>query len=396
MEMNSNIVLSQIWSEVFAGNYKPLAPDLKLAKVSFRSEKNIDHPYGTVEFTVIGENKEVLLSQKCSLEEIDFYRGVVDQTKRPMLHYFVRLEAGERDAVFTSEAFSMLSTSTSFHAKMDEIEIAEKKDILGVVNISDRSYEIMLPQRLFWEEYSDNSIKHYDKLYFTLFLCENKYHVLKRGLQDSYRLFCIRKIESDISDFKRHISIFLQFRPQIEHIYRTNLRIDANGNPDLSKVSGTLQRFLRREHIDIGQSFDLSSAQKYAAKALAEICSQLITSDRPAILPVGIEYEGHVSEALIALGYNAQLTATTGDFGADIIAEKDELRYAIQCKFHAKPAGVKAVQEAESSRKYYKCDFAVVVSRSGFTSAAEELARELRVFLLADQDLARLEAVSVM
>lgn len=147
---------------------------------------------------------------------------------------------------------------------------------------------------------------------------------------------------------------------------------------------------------DCRPSLNPAASAPFLDRHLAEICSQLITSDRPAILPVGIEYEGHVSEALIALGYNAQLTATTGDFGADIIAEKDELRYAIQCKFHAKPAGVKAVQEAESSRKYYKCDFAVVVSRSGFTSAAEELARELRVFLLADQDLARLEAVSVM
>ncbi|MER8817745.1 restriction endonuclease [Mesorhizobium sp. M0142] len=93
---------------------------------------------------------------------------------------------------------------------------------------------------------------------------------------------------------------------------------------------------------------------------------------------------GRIAERLSKLGYDVETTSITSDFRADLIAEKDELRYALQCKSHVKPVSVKAVQEAAGSRQYYKCDFAEVVSMSGFTAAAQELAIEPGVLLASD------------
>ena len=82
---------------------------------------------------------------------------------------------------------------------------------------------------------------------------------------------------------------------------------------------------------------------------------------------------------------NISLTKATGDYGVDILAEKDSVKYAIQCKRYNQPVGNKAVQEAYSGKKYYNCHVAVVLTNSTFTDNAKELAKSNGV-LLWDKD----------
>ena len=68
----------------------------------------------------------------------------------------------------------------------------------------------------------------------------------------------------------------------------------------------------------------------------------------------GVEFEQYCAELLRNRGFiDVKLTKASGDFGVDILAEKDGVTYAIQCKRYADPVGVKAVQEAcgRSSQK---------------------------------------------
>lgn len=76
-----------------------------------------------------------------------------------------------------------------------------------------------------------------------------------------------------------------------------------------------------------------------------------------------------------------EVTKGSGDYGIDILAEKDGITYAIQCKSYASPVGVKAIQEAYSGRDYYDRMVGVVLTNQYFTAPAVEAAQKLKILL---------------
>ena len=96
----------------------------------------------------------------------------------------------------------------------------------------------------------------------------------------------------------------------------------------------------------------------------------------------GEAYEKYVADRLRGEGFdNIRMTRSSGDFGVDILAEKDGVKYAIQCKRYSKPVGVKAVQEVYSGCHKYGMEQPVVVASSSFTPNARTLAHDLGVSL---------------
>ena len=108
----------------------------------------------------------------------------------------------------------------------------------------------------------------------------------------------------------------------------------------------------------------------------------------------GTEFEEFLAGLFRAQGYAAELTAVTGDFGADVILSKDGRRIAVQTKRYAGSVGVQAVQEALSGRAYYQCDTAWVVTTGAFTVNARALAEKSGVKLIGRSDLGNLMAHS--
>ena len=96
----------------------------------------------------------------------------------------------------------------------------------------------------------------------------------------------------------------------------------------------------------------------------------------------GHDFEYYCADILKAHGFlDVEVTKGSGDFGADILAEKDGITYAIQCKCYDKPIGVKAVQEIYAGRDYYDRMVGVVMTNQYFTQPAVELAEKLKVML---------------
>ncbi len=83
--------------------------------------------------------------------------------------------------------------------------------------------------------------------------------------------------------------------------------------------------------------------------------------------------------------HNVEVTKASKDYGIDILAQKDGVSYAIQCKCYSGPVGLKAVQEAYAGRDYYDCMVGVVMTNQYFTSSAVEFADKLKI-LLWDRD----------
>ncbi len=99
------------------------------------------------------------------------------------------------------------------------------------------------------------------------------------------------------------------------------------------------------------------------------------------------QYEQFCAVLLQNSGWNASLTKKTGDFGADILAEKNGQKIVVQCKQWSKSVGIKAVQEAHTALSHYRAHIAIVVTTTGYTSAARELAQNAGVRLLSHVDL---------
>lgn len=96
----------------------------------------------------------------------------------------------------------------------------------------------------------------------------------------------------------------------------------------------------------------------------------------------GRDFEYYCAELLRQRGFQeVAVTKGSGDYGIDILAEKDGISYAIQCKCHAAPVGVKAVQEAYAGRDYYDCMVGAVLTNQYFTQPAVEAAKKLKILL---------------
>ncbi len=91
----------------------------------------------------------------------------------------------------------------------------------------------------------------------------------------------------------------------------------------------------------------------------------------------GHEFEYFCADLLEKRGFEeVEVTKGSGDYGVDILAEKDGVTYAIQCKRYDGPVGVKAVQEAYAGRDYYDRMVGAVLTNQYFTTPAVEAAKE--------------------
>ncbi len=118
------------------------------------------------------------------------------------------------------------------------------------------------------------------------------------------------------------------------------------------------------------------------------VCRQFRVSARRRELDAmdGLDFEYYCADLLAADGFvDVKVTRSSGDYGVDILAEKDGVTYAIQCKRDTGLVGVKAVQEAYAGRDYYDRMVGAVLTNQYFTKPAVQAARKLKI-LLWDRD----------
>ena len=89
----------------------------------------------------------------------------------------------------------------------------------------------------------------------------------------------------------------------------------------------------------------------------------------------GVEFEHYVAKLLVKQGYKNISLTERYDYGVDIIAEKDGIRWGIQVKRHTGLVKAIAVRQVVTALRKYGCDRAMVVSNSRFSRVAIELAR---------------------
>jgi HJR/Mrr/RecB family endonuclease len=108
----------------------------------------------------------------------------------------------------------------------------------------------------------------------------------------------------------------------------------------------------------------------------------------------GYQFEAYIAELLKNNGFcNVEITLKSGDYGIDVLADKNEIKYAIQCKLYSSPVGVGAIQEAIAGKTYYNAHVAIVATNNVFTANAKTLADKVGVVLWDIQTIADMGGV---
>jgi len=100
-----------------------------------------------------------------------------------------------------------------------------------------------------------------------------------------------------------------------------------------------------------------------------------------------LDFEKLCAENMRSYGLEATTTQASGDQGADVIATYGNYKIICQCKLYSSPVGNKAVQEVHAAKGYYGGSLAVVISITGYTKSAKQLAQSLGVKLIEFEEL---------
>ena len=96
----------------------------------------------------------------------------------------------------------------------------------------------------------------------------------------------------------------------------------------------------------------------------------------------GHEFEHFCADLLQKVGFSeVTVTRGSGDQGVDVLAAKDGIKYAIQCKNYASALSNTPVQEVAAGKQFYGCHVGVVMTNSTFTPGAIQLAAATNVLL---------------
>ena len=179
---------------------------------------------------------------------------------------------------------------------------------------------------------------------------------------------CINKINSIAKKRKNEISV------QLRQLEERQKSIDR-------EIKNFQVALLETEY----RSLDwLKRVDKREIQAFEEIRNNIDDFNVSNASPTqeGFIFEKDFAKALEKNGFlNIQVTEKSGDFGADILAEKDGVKYVIQCKYYSSAVGIEAVQQIYAAKIYYSSHVAVVATNSVFTKAAKILAEETGVLL---------------
>ena len=176
-----------------------------------------------------------------------------------------------------------------------------------------------------------------------------------------------------------------------KEFYDTYIKLLLNGERTGIKIIA-FSKFSKK-HLDLKNVYDLVKIfNKYELSLLEPKKEEELSSNYNLEEMSGLEFEEYSAKILELNGFkNVEVTKSSGDFGVDVIAYKDDIKYAIQCKKYSAPVGIKAVQEVIGSKTMNNCHVAVVLTNNYFTKSAKELAEKNNVLLWDRDKLSEME-----
>ncbi len=104
----------------------------------------------------------------------------------------------------------------------------------------------------------------------------------------------------------------------------------------------------------------------------------------------GPEFERELGTLYRRIGYQVQLTPSSGDEGIDLVLMKGGKRTLVQCKSHRRPVGPAVARELYGALIHFGADSAILACTGGFTRGVNEFVRDKPIALVSASELAAL------
>lgn len=101
----------------------------------------------------------------------------------------------------------------------------------------------------------------------------------------------------------------------------------------------------------------------------------------------GLEFEKYLVVLLKNQGYRSIRLTEKYDYGVDIIATKDGIKWGIQAKRYSWLVDVDAVRQVVTALAKYRCQRSMVITNSYYTEVAKEMARCNKCILIDRDEL---------
>ena len=200
----------------------------------------------------------------------------------------------------------------------------------------------------------------------------------------------VRAKESTISDINDKYKNSREFQLRAMNAFE----YDINGARDrFSEDTAVLADNAIAEIREIVESKITPVYQKPSANSTDQFAkyggvdAELLSID----LMEGHTFEHWCAQLLSDIGFiNVRVTRASGDQGVDVLAEKDGIKFAIQCKCYSRDLDNKPVQEVNAGKSMpeYHCQIGAVMTNRYFTQSAQAAAAANDV-LLWDRDWIR-------
>lgn len=161
--------------------------------------------------------------------------------------------------------------------------------------------------------------------------------------------------------------------------------VDRYGEKDLSlfiqECDEFAERFFTKINLTLFSQND-SAQHRYVSRVAIHrllLEENLINNDMPED---GHSFEYWCATELNKYGWVCTVTKGSNDQGVDIVARKNLITVAIQCKRYSAAVGNKAVQEIYAGQRNINADYACVITTSSYTKSAIELSLTTNVLLL--------------
>lgn len=103
----------------------------------------------------------------------------------------------------------------------------------------------------------------------------------------------------------------------------------------------------------------------------------------------GTEFEHFVANLLRSQGYQVQNIGGMEDFGVDLIATRNQLKFAIQIKRWNREVDMSAIRAIVAGKSHFRCNKAVVITNNYFSRRAKSLAKSNDCLLIDRDKLAK-------
>jgi restriction system protein len=103
----------------------------------------------------------------------------------------------------------------------------------------------------------------------------------------------------------------------------------------------------------------------------------------------GLEFERYIAALLKRQGFTDIKLTERYDWGIDIVARKDSVRWGVQTKRSSGLVKVAAVRQVVAALNKYGCERAMVITNSTFSRPATEIARSNNCILVGREHLSR-------